>query len=180
MSWALAIHSTVQCTSQVQAQSASASAWQQSKVPDSGRQGFEAACISWHFPDLTNGDFQGTASANTPLTSSDRNLIAGYHGVGYHLNARNGRVFALHLQFGIWRANESWRVPELTITQAPEPVETSHSCCRGNISIIPHTHSLFRRLLGARTITQRVAHTHTHRQTSRTDCRLGNVHYICP
>lgn len=36
-------------------------------------------------------------------------------------------------------------MPGLTITQAPEPVETSHSCCRGNISIIPHTHSVSRR-----------------------------------
>lgn len=64
------------------------------RVPWHGQQGYEARCISWHLPDLTNGDFQGTASANTPLTSSDRNLIAGYHGVGYNITAQNGRAFS--------------------------------------------------------------------------------------
>lgn len=67
---------------------------------------------------------------------------------------------ALHLQSGIWRANERRRVPELTITQAPEPVETSHSCCRGNISIIPHTHRIIPMLDGiAEDNTASAAHT---------------------
>lgn len=89
---------------------------------------------------------------------------------------------ALHLQFGNWRANERRRVPGLTITQAPEPVETSHSCCRGNISIIPHTHSVSRRRWpDSRGATQQAAHTHilshTHARSDRGErshtCRRG-------
>jgi hypothetical protein len=56
----------------------------------------------------------------------------------------------LHLHSGVWRANKRHRVPESTITQAPEPVKTPHSCGRGNIyistyvvlqSIIPRTYT---------------------------------------
>lgn len=60
-------------------------------MPDMGGRGPKRRA-SAGLPDLTNGDFQGTASANTPLTSSDRNLIAGYHGAGYHISAQSGRV----------------------------------------------------------------------------------------
>lgn len=123
----------------------SAGAGARCKVQSASALARAAECLMWaagvrsdvHQLALPRPDkwgFSGQASANTPLTSSDRNLIAGYHGVGYHISAQRGRGpggFALHLQFGIWRANERRRVPELTITQAPEPVEASHSSLPG-------------------------------------------------
>lgn len=125
------------------------SAWGQHTTVVTWAAGVRSDVHQLALPDLTNGDFQGTASANTPLTSSDRNLIAGLPRRWIPRRRPNGKRAALHLRFGIWRANEKRRVPELTITQAPELVGTSHSCCRGNMSCIPiphtHTHNTYPR-----------------------------------